>query len=49
MVFTEHDRTIEIAIEQRFLAEIVETLRARIYGSQSPVGPSVKIVDSVRE
>jgi len=49
MVFTEHDRTIEIAIEQRFLEEIVETLRTRIYGSQPPVDPSVKIMDSVRE
>jgi hypothetical protein len=49
MVFTEHGRTIEIAIEERFLAEIVETLRTRIYGSQPSVDPSVKIVDSVRE
>jgi len=49
MIFTEHDRTIEIAIEQRFLAEIVQTLRTRIYGSQPPLGPSGKIVDTGRE
>jgi hypothetical protein len=49
IVFTEHEQTIEIAIEQRFLAEIVESLRTRVYGSKPPVGPSVKIVDNARE
>jgi hypothetical protein len=45
MVFTEHDQTIEIAIEHRFLAEVVETLRTPIYGSQPPVNPFDSIVE----